>query len=38
LLASISPDALQEKDIRDALAGRFKPRPVEIPRVSSAKP
>jgi len=28
LLASIFPDDLKEKDIRDALAGTFKPRPV----------
>lgn len=28
LLASIFPDDLKEKDIRDALAGKFKPRPV----------
>lgn len=28
LLASIFPDSLKEKDIRDALAGKFKPRPV----------
>jgi len=28
LLADIFPDDLEEKDIRDALAGRFTPRPV----------
>ena len=28
LLASIFPDDLKEKDLRDALAGTFKPRPV----------
>ena len=28
LLASIFPDDLKEKDVRDALAGRFAPRPV----------
>lgn len=29
LLARIFPDALQEKEVRDALAGTFAPRPVE---------
>jgi hypothetical protein len=28
LLASIFPDDLKEKDVRDAIAGRFVPRPV----------
>jgi uncharacterized protein (TIGR03435 family) len=28
LLASIFPDDLKEKDVRDALAGTFKPRPI----------
>jgi uncharacterized protein (TIGR03435 family) len=36
LLASIFPDDLKEKDVRDALAGTFKPRPVAW--QGSAKP
>lgn len=36
LLARIFPDALQEKDIRDALAGTFAPRPVEWSDASDA--
>ena len=31
LLASISPGNLKEKDVRDAISGRFEPRPVPFP-------
>jgi thiol-disulfide isomerase/thioredoxin len=37
LLAAILPNDLKEKDIRDALSGRFAPRPVALLRASSAK-
>lgn len=36
LLARVFPDALQEKDVRDALAGAFAPRPVEWADASDA--
>lgn len=36
LLASIFPDELKEKDLRDALAGTFKPRPVSWEKASPA--
>lgn len=38
LLASVFPDDLKEKDVRDALAGRFKPRPVSWEGAPRAKP
>lgn len=36
LLARIFPATLKEKDVRDALAGKFKPRPVEWENVKAA--
>jgi uncharacterized protein (TIGR03435 family) len=41
LLASIFPDQLQEKDLRDALAGKFAPRRVaweDAPKQKAAAP
>lgn len=38
LLARIPPDSLQESDVRDAIAGRFKPRPVKFGADADAPP